>query len=171
MALPVAVATDSSRKKIRSCYDEHLDDLPIDGNLKAFVPEKRISLKGKEIQEMIEESMRNPSEVPLLNEDQEKKLVESFAPIFVQDVVASYDRLGKVIWKSHHADIDPERPTAYYYLSHAFLKGKPILQLNYVIWYSERAGKRSPSIEKGHLDGLPLGSLSMLRENLSWWMW
>ncbi len=28
--------------------------------------------------------------------------------------------------------VDPEKPTVYYYISHAFLKGKPILQVNYV---------------------------------------
>ena len=26
--------------------------------------------------------------------------------------------------------------------------------MNYVIWYPERAGKRAPSIERGHLDGM-----------------
>jgi hypothetical protein len=44
----------------------------------------------------------------------------------------------------------------YYYFSSAFLKGRPILQINYVIWFSERAGQRAPGIERGHLDGLTL---------------
>jgi len=34
------------------------------------------------------------------------------------------------------------------------LKGAPILQLNYVFWYSARNGPLSPWIEKGPLDGL-----------------
>ena len=92
--------------------------------------------------------------IPLLDRGQEEKLVRSFAPVFIQDVVASYDRLGQVVWKGDRVEIDPEKPTVYYYLSHAFFKGKPILQINYVIWYSERAGERAPSIELGHLDGL-----------------
>jgi hypothetical protein len=62
--------------------------------------------------------------------------------------------LGQVVWKGDRVDVDPEKPTVYYYTSHAFLKGEPILQINYVIWYPERAGERSPSIEMGHLDGL-----------------
>jgi hypothetical protein len=86
----------------------------------------------------------------------EKKLVDFFAPIFVQDVTASYDRIGQVFWKNGRVEIDPEKPTVYYYLSHAFLKGKPILQINYAIWFSERAGERSPWMERGHLDGLTL---------------
>jgi hypothetical protein len=53
-------------------------------------------------------------------------------------------------------EVNPEKPMVYYYLSYAFLKGKPILQINYVIWYSKRAGESPPWIEKGHLDGLTI---------------
>ncbi len=154
IALPVALITDHSREKIRRRFDTGLDDLPLDGRLMAFVHEQEVLLHEKEIEGMIKEAKRNLLGVPLLNGDKEKKLVGSFAPIFIQDVAASYDRLGKVIWKGNRLEIDPEKPTVYYCLSHAFLNGEPILQINYVIWYSERAGERSPSIEKGHLDGM-----------------
>jgi hypothetical protein len=154
MVPAIAVATGKSRKKIRSWYETDLNDLSVDGELKAFVPERKISLKEKEIREILEQSMRNPLNIPLPNGEQEKTLVESFAPIFIQDVAASYDRPGQVVWEDQRVKIVPERPTVYYYISHAFLKGKPILQINYVIWYSERAGKRSPWMEHGRLDGL-----------------
>ena len=154
IALPVAALTEKSRNKIGSWFKADPKDLPVDGRLRAFVPEKRTFLPEKEIEVILEESEKNPLRIPLLDEVQEKKLVESFAPIFIQDVAASYDRIGRVRWEANRLGIDPEKATVYYYLSHAFLKGKPILQINYVIWYSERAGERSPSIEKGHLDGL-----------------
>src|SRR4030067_2450850 len=60
------------------------------------------------------------------------------------------------MWKGDRPDVDRERPAVYYYFSYALLKGKPILQINYVIWYSERAGQRQTSIERGRLDGLTL---------------
>jgi len=154
VALPVAWVTESSREKIRKRFDTDLKDLPVDGHLRPFVPEKGEFLSEPEIEEIIEKSKRNPLSVPLLENDQKKRLVRSFAPAFIQDVAASYDRLGQIVWKGDRVDIDPEKPTVYYYTSHAFLKGEPILQINYVIWYSERAGERSPSIELGHLDGL-----------------
>jgi hypothetical protein len=154
IALPVAVITESSRNKIRSWFNENLEDLPIDGHLTAFVPTESISLDEKEIEEMVEKSRKNPLRVPLLDEKQAKKLIRSFAPVFIQDVAAFYDRMGRVVWRGDRVEIDPERPTLYYYISYAFLKGEPILQLNYVIWYSGRAGKRAPWIERGHLDGL-----------------
>jgi len=154
IALPVAAVTEKSRNKIRSWFDANLDDLPIDGRITTFVPERGGFLSEQEIGEIIEKARGNPLRVPLLDEAQGKRLVESFAPVFLQDVAASYDRIGKVVWKGDHVEIDPEKPTIYYYLSQAFLKGSPILQINYAIWYSERAGDRPPSIEKGHLDGL-----------------
>lgn len=154
VAIPVALVTELSQEKIRKRFDTELKDLPIDGELRPFVPEKRIFLSEDRVREIIETSKRNPLGVPMLEKRQEEKLAYSFAPVFIQDVAASYDRLGRVVWKGDRVDIDPEKPTVYYYISHAFMKREPILQINYVIWYPERAGKRSPSIEKGHLDGL-----------------
>jgi hypothetical protein len=154
IALPVAAVTEKSRNKIRLWFNADLEDLPLDGRLTIFAPEKKVFTSEEEVGEIIQKAKRNVLDGPLLDEDQRKRLVESFAPLFIQDVAAPYDRIGRVVWKGDDVDIDPERPTAYYYISHAFLKGKPILQINYVIWYSERAGKRPPWIEKGHLDGL-----------------
>ena len=154
VAIPVAVLTERSLNKVRKTFETDVKDLPVDGQLRSFVPQSQVSLSGKEVQEIIEDSRKNPLGVPLPNKDQEEKMAWAFAPVFIQDTVAPYDRLGQVEWKDDRVDIDSERSTVYYYTSHAFLKGEPILQINYVIWYPERAGKRAPSIEKGHLDGL-----------------
>lgn len=69
-------------------------------------------------------------------------------------MAASYDRFGRVVWKGGRVVIEPAKPTVYWYMSHAFLEGEGILQINYVIWYSKRAGKNSPWMERGDLDGL-----------------
>ena len=154
IALPVAVVTENSRQKIRQRFDMDLKDLPVDGSLRTFVPGKGMFLQEKEVREIIEESRKNLLKIPLPGAIQKENLVEIFAPIFIQDVAAPYDRPGQVVWRNDRIEVDPEKPTVYYYISHAFLKGEPILQVNYSIWYSERGGKRPPSIEKGHLDGL-----------------
>jgi hypothetical protein len=154
IALPVAVVTENSREKIRRRFDTDLKDLPVDGSLRAFVPEKGHPLGRERIQKIIEESRENPLRAPFPDAIRKKELVEAFAPIFIQDMAASYDRLGEVRWKNHRIEVNPEKPKVYYYFSHAFLKGEPILQINYAVWYSERGGERPPSIEKGHLDGL-----------------
>jgi hypothetical protein len=154
VAIPVAVLTERSLNKVRKTFDTDLKDLPVDGQLRSFMPESQVSLSEKEVQEIIDNSGKNVMGVPLPNRDQEEKLVWSFAPVFIQDMAAPYDHLGQVVWKNDRVDIDSEKPTVYYYTSYAYLKREPILQINYVIWYSERAGKSAPSIERGHLDGL-----------------
>jgi hypothetical protein len=155
-AIPVAILTDASRKRIRSWYETNLEDLPVDGRLRSFTPAKTSFLSGEEIQKIIDSSKESPLGVPLAEENPGKKIVEHFAPVFVQDVAAPYDRVGRLVWNKDCPDVDQEKPTVYYYFSNAFLKGRPILQINYVIWFSERAGQRAPGIERGHLDGLTL---------------
>ncbi len=156
MAIPVAITTGISRRQIRSWYDSNLEDLPIDGRLRAFTPVETSSLGENEIRAIMNASRENPLGVPLPDENLGKKLVEHFAPVFVQDVAASYDRAGRLVWSGDCPDVDQRNPAVYYYFSNAFLKGKPILQINYAIWYPGRNGKRAPRIERGHLDGLTL---------------
>ncbi len=156
MAIPVAITTDISRKKIRSWYDTSLENLPVDGRLRAFIPAESSSFGDNEVRTIIDASRGNPLGVPLPDQNLGKRLAQHFAPVFIQDVAASYDQIGRIVWSGDCPDVDQTRPTVYYFFSNAFLQGKPILQINYVIWYSERAGKRAPSIERGHLDGLTL---------------
>jgi len=156
VAIPVAVLTDRSRKRTRSWFETNLENLPVEGRLRSFAPPETISLSEEEIRGIIESSRKNPLGVPILDENLGMKMVKQFAPVFIQDVLAPYDQAGRVVWKGDCPDVDQSKPTVYYYFSHAFLKGQPILQINYVIWYSERAGEKAPGIEHGHLDGLTL---------------
>jgi len=156
LALPVSAVVENARRKMRNRFGVDLKDISKDGTLRVYVPEKRVLPSAKEIGEILKTSRRNFLKTPRVDEDQTKRLVEYFAPVFIQDVAASYDRFGQVVWNNGRTEIDPGRPVVYYYFSNGFLKGESILQINYVIWYSERAGKNPPWIEKGHLDGLTI---------------
>lgn len=156
VALPVSIVAENARRKMRNRFEADLKALPVDGTHRNYVPEKRIPLSGKEIEEILKASGRNPLNAPRLDGGQGRKLAEHFAPVFIQDVAASYDHIGQVVWKNSRAGVDPDKPAVYYYFSNGFLKDEPILQINYVIWYSERAGENPPWIEKGHLDGLTI---------------
>jgi hypothetical protein len=153
-SIAVIIGTKSARGEFESWYAMDLDDLPIEGNLVAFVPSQGVRLGDKEVQDLLENSRGNPLRVPLLERDEEEKIVAHFAPIFFQDVAAQYDQFGPVVWQGDRLAVDTQNPLVYYYISHAFLKGEPVLQINYSIWYPERAGKKSPWIERGHLDGM-----------------
>ena len=49
--------------------------------------------------------------------------------------------------------MDTGQPAVYYYFSHAILNKRPVLQINYVVWFSERRGPTVPWYEQGLLDG------------------
>ncbi len=94
--------------------------------------------------------------LPMFSTSQELSLAKNFAPIFMVDVVAEYDRIGKMGWHDKKLQIDTEQPVVYYYFSSAFKQGKPIIQINYSIWFTQRAGPNSPWFEQGEMDGLTL---------------
>ncbi len=153
-SIPVIIVTGKVRKKVESSFNEERESLPTEGDLMSFAPAEKSSLLGGDLKDIIERSRSNPLRVPKLEANESKSLAAHFAPVFIQDVAASHDRFGKVAWKGDRLEVRPETPTVYWYLSHAFFKGMPTLQINYVIWYSERDGRKSPWIERGHLDGL-----------------
>jgi len=156
VSIPVAILTDRSRKRTRSWFEANLENLPVDGRLRSFAPAQTSSLSQEEILAIMDSSKKNPLGVPLPDENSGKRIIEHFAPVFIQDVAAPYDRLGRLLWRGNCPEVDQEKPTVYYYFSNALLRDRPILQINYVIWFSERAGEKAPSIERGHLDGLTL---------------
>jgi hypothetical protein len=150
----VTVVTRGVRDRFKTWFNAGLEGLPVEGCLKTFAPAEAGLLGEREIEEIIEVSRRNPLEISRPNLAQRRRLVASLAPIFIQDVAAPHDRFGRVLWVADRLGIDSENPTVYWYISHTFLKGQPVIQINYALWYSERAGKNSPWIERGRLDGL-----------------
>jgi hypothetical protein len=150
------MVTRLSRNKIKSWYEVPLEALPVDGKIRAYGPKEDISLPEADLREIMEQSRKNPLGIPLPQGPAGKRLLWFFAPVILQDMAGPYDQPGALVWKNGRAEVDAARPTVYYYLSHAFLKEKPILQINYVVWYSDREGRSPPAMEKGHLDGLTL---------------
>ena len=153
-AIPFYMGTDHVQQRAQNWFSADLEKLPLKGRLRAFVPEENASLDDLEKEKLIRRARENPLGIPLPQGGAQERLVRSFAPVFLQDVAAPYDYPGRVVWKGDRAEIDPDQPTVYFYFSHAFLKEEPVLQINYVAWYSARAGKRPPWFELGHLDGL-----------------
>ena len=153
MVIPVAIVNRHAEVKTESWFKKNLDQLPVLGRLETYAPAENLALREEEVRDILANSRKNALGIPLPDDDQGRKLAWSLAPAVVQDVSAPYDRIGQAVWRGNRVGIDPEKPTVYYYFSHAFLKGEPILQINYVAWYSERTGETPPSIEKGRLDG------------------
>jgi hypothetical protein len=153
-SLPVAVVTHRVQDEFKKWHHTPVDQLDIQGELIVYGPSQPKAYSQATAGIILKRSRKNALEVPILSAADEKILVAMLAPSIYQDQVQSYDRIGAVVWQDGHVGIDLQQPTVYYYLTHARFKGQPVLQLNYVFWYSARDGPNSPWIERGPLDGL-----------------
>lgn len=154
-SIPVNIVTEKVRKRFRAWYDAKLEALPVEGTLRSYAHHAPPDTSAASVAEVLDRAASaDPLGIPLLDEDQQRRLAEFFAPVFVQDTAGLYDRMGRITLDGARPDVDPLRPAVYYYVSYALLQGRPVFQLNYVIWTSGRAGRKSPRIERGRLDGL-----------------
>ncbi|MGD9235483.1 MAG: hypothetical protein PVF09_02345 [Desulfobacterales bacterium] len=153
-AVPVAIVTLQVNEEIAEWHQMPEDERPTLGRLTIYGPAEAFDFNRLVVRTIMERSRQNPLEIPLPSADDRKTLQAIFAPLIVQDLAADYDRLGAVVWTDKMLGVNPDTPTAYTYFSNAYLNRKPILQINYVFWYSERNGPNSPRIERGNLDGL-----------------
>jgi len=153
ITIPEYRITERVRERIRAWYEMPYEKLPVEGTLRTYRPPPG---PGRDAGEVIAASGSNPLGIPRPSASEARELALRYAPVIIQDEAAPYDRVGRIVWKGDELTFDGERPAVYYYLSHARVKGEPVLQVNYVFWYPARAGGRAPAIEHGLLDGLTL---------------
>ena len=153
-AIPVAIVTHRVNDEIAEWHQIPEDERPVLGKLTTYGPAGALDFNAQDVRRIMQRSRQNPLRIPLPSDIEQKALRAIFAPLIVQDLAADYDRLGAVVWTDKKLSVNPDSPKAYTYFSHAFLKNTPVLQINYVFWYSERNGPNSPRIERGNMDGL-----------------
>ncbi len=153
-SIPVAVVTDHVYSQIAKWHQLAPEERQVRGTLTAYGPAEDSDFSMAEIQQILERSKQNPLGVPRPWAGDQKTLIAVFAPVIVQDMVADYDKIGAVAWGQKQLEVDSKNSTVYYYFSHAYFKGEPVLQINYVFWFKARSGPLAPRIERGNFDGL-----------------
>jgi hypothetical protein len=155
-ALVVAMVTHSVYGDITAWHQLPRDELNTLGELRGYGPLYHTAYSQDHIRAILKRSQQNPLDIPLPSESDRQTLLTTFAPLLFQDVAADYDEIGEVVWQDHQVTVNSAVPTVYYYFSYARFKSKPVLQINYTVWYSARDGPNSPWIERGPLDGLTI---------------
>lgn len=157
LAAPVvSLMTCRAQRKFSEWHRKPEDALSLRGELVTYQFVETNPYDKKMLTRIFSTAERDTFGLLLLSAKERNTILRAFAPVIYQDAVGDYDRFGKVFWDGEKPAVDPNRPTVYYYFTHAFLKGQPFLQVNYVIWYSARRGPAAPWIERGRLDGLTL---------------
>jgi hypothetical protein len=65
-------------------------------------------------------SILNALGIPSLSEPERQIVLKTYAPIFLQDVAASYDEIGEVFWENGQIAVDSTKPVVYYFFSYAY---------------------------------------------------
>ena len=83
-------------------------------------------------------------------------LFASFAPVYDVETSGDYDRLGALHWANGRTGpaLDAARPTVYRRLAFTRYGGETLVQVVYLIWFSERPGDSWLDPLSGNLDGL-----------------
>jgi hypothetical protein len=154
ISMPVTAVTRNVQEKFRKWHHTPSVQLETLGILTAYVPARNTEYSEEIVRLVLNRSRQNALLMPQPAMADQQTLLAMFAPVLSQDVAAAYDYIGEVLWQGNKVKINAAKPTVYYYFSHARLKGVPVLQLNYVFWYSARNGQNSPRIERGPVDGI-----------------
>ena len=141
-SMAVTAVTRNVQKKFRMWHHTPADQLMTLGVLTAYVPSRGTEYSEQTARLVLNRSRQNALLIPRPSVADQQTLLAMFAPIINQDVAAAYDNIGEVVWRGNKVGINAAKPTVYYYFSHARFKDVPVLQLNYVFWYSDRKSTR-----------------------------
>lgn len=152
--LPVAFVSDRAFDEIRRQHRTPEEELPQRGRLVTYAPAGSAPDR-ESLSPLFDPANRDALGLPRLDAGDAHRLARAYAPWITQDTVADYDRIGALRWGAPGQPlVDTQRPTVYFYLSEAFHKGHPTVQINYAFWYPRRDGPATPWIERGAIDGL-----------------
>ncbi|MCG8428455.1 MAG: hypothetical protein MI754_13955, partial [Chromatiales bacterium] len=156
-ALPVAFGIYQWHERTLAKFQMGREALWMNGQLTAYNPPGGEKLLSKaQVADILRRAGDNPLGIPEPNQADVKRLFATFAPVWELDVVTDDDRLGAPYWPAHtdHPEVDIEKLRVFQHLSYTLFQGKPLLQLNYVIWFSSRPCTSVFDILCGQMDGI-----------------
>ena len=154
--IPIVFGVHDAYQTRRNWFDQKLEELVQTERIVAVGPTAPSEASAEQIAAILAESSSNPLKLPLPGPDQTRLLVEHFAPVFQQEVLAAVDQWGEVRLEKGTVEIGRKR-VVYYYLDHQLVDGQPLMRINYVIWHAGRDGESVPWFERGWLDGITYG--------------
>ncbi len=92
--------------------------------------------------------------IPELSEQQLQQLFEYFAPSWRLYYQSDADQIGAISITDGSIQVDSQNPVSYVMHSYTRFQGEVLLQLNYQIWFPQRAAETKHDPYSGYLDGL-----------------
>ncbi|WP_426416427.1 hypothetical protein [Aestuariirhabdus sp. LZHN29] len=124
---------------------------------RTYQPASPLSLDQDRVQRWMTSAYReSPLSLPRLSTERQTQLLNHYAPRWQIEQGGSFDRPGRPYWKEELAMVDSQNPVTYTQAGYTRWQGQWLLQLSYLVWFSERPSTAWGDIYAGRLDGLYL---------------
>ena len=151
---PVAAAVANYRREVRRIYALPLEQRTR-GRLAVFAAAPSAAAgDAAEVRRIL--APRTALAVPWPTPAELARLARLYAPVIEQEVTVPDDLPGALAWEGDLPVVRPGRLEVYYYADHALVRGRTLLQLDYVLWYPGRPRRHLLDLEAGRLHGLTL---------------
>jgi hypothetical protein len=147
--LPVSYGVSRWQQETRQLFAIPLPQLPVQGELRRFRPPPS-AVQEKPPSPVI----RDVLGIPRPTSQQLARLFAIYAPVWEIDVAGIFDLPGAPVWRNGVPSVITKQPIVYRYPSYTRWQDRVLLQLNYVIWFSERPRSGPLDILGGALDGI-----------------
>ena len=133
-----------------------LDKLPVQGTLVRYAPVGSGGLlTPNQVREILARASANPLGIPEPRGRDRTRLLHTFAPVWEIDVTGDFDQIGTPrLDADSHATVDTVRAVTFTHISYARWHARTLLQLNYIVWFSERPRSGAFDLLGGRLDGM-----------------
>ncbi|SFP70300.1 hypothetical protein SAMN05216419_10145 [Nitrosomonas cryotolerans] len=149
LSLPVRFGVNRYQKRVHAVFAQSLEMLPVQGQIRRF------QMPPRDVYDASDGMAYDALGIPLPTTRQLEALFAMHAPVWEIDVVDNYDLPGRPVWQTNNQpSVDYSTGLVYYYPSYTRWQGQALLQLNYLIWFSERPSTNIVDIFSGALDGL-----------------
>lgn len=150
------------KREIRDLNDEARDDFQQSGamggdKIMSYVPNRPRPVIDSKKRAAILAQARSKSalDIPEPEPQALKQLFAYYAPVWRIGTNDDSDRIGRPFWQDDdRIGVDTNDPVVYRYHSFTRMRNHVLLQLNYLIWFSERPSQGLMDIYSGRLDGL-----------------
>jgi hypothetical protein len=141
------------QRELRASFRVPPADPPVQGEPIRYGPPAGIGMA--DAAGLLRDSTGSPLAIPEPEPERLSLLFKAYAPVFAIDTASPADRPGSPrIGADGNAVVDIGRPAVYRLVSHGLLGNRPLLQLNYLLWFPARPPAGPWDIYAGAFDGL-----------------
>ena len=148
--VPVDYGVFRYQTETRALFAQPLTELPVLGELRRYGPPPALRAPF-DLTSIRRDALGIPEPTPA----QLATLFASHAPIWEIDVASDVDQPGSPRWSAGGIPtVETSKPAVYLYASYLSWQSKPLLQLNYLLWFAARPKTGVFDLLGGSLDGV-----------------